>query len=554
MKHYAKLFLVIVFTIGLIFNWGCKKQLDLKPKDTLSDVIFYKTAADFKLGANGLYNALEGFNFSDTETDIAFNTANGVSSGDYLPSETVSTWTDAYYYIRNANNIINKGTGLTDPGIKNYVAEARFFRAYSYWLLFRLFGGVPLITKPLDVDDPDLYLPRATRKETVDFILKDLSDAVVDLPLKSKLAGGDIGRITSGTANALKARVALFEGTWQKYRGGNGTDYLNEAIAAANAVMISGEYNLFTSKGAQSYRYLFIEEGDDSRECILDRRYEVNISGQQYPYSVVGTVCYLPTRKLADMYLCKDGLPITQSPQFKGYNTVSSEYDNRDPRMTMTMVIPGTSIIEVFNPIVPVVNWPNSPQRNGNTGYITYKYLSENVYGNTNNGDNFGYDHHIIRYAEVLMIYAEALLEKNGSLPDLDLNNTVNLIRARANMPLLSNSFIAANALDMKTELRRERNVEFALEGFRYDDLRRWKTAEIEMIQDIKGIKIKGSEWQNIAPYNGASYQARVDANGFLIAQPASNRSFDPDKHYLRPLPTKEIALYKGKLIQNPRW
>ncbi|WP_343559984.1 RagB/SusD family nutrient uptake outer membrane protein [Sphingobacterium sp.] len=548
MKHFS-----ILLLCGLLMT-GCKKTLDLKPKDTLSDVTFYKTAADFKLGANGLYNSLVGFNFSDTESDIAFNVANAISDGDYLPPDVSSTWTNAYYYIRNANNIIAKGEGLTDPGIKNYVAEAKFFRAYNYWLLFRLYGGVPLITKVLDVNDPDLYTARSERKETVDFILKDLSDAVADLPVKSALSVSDVGRITKGSAESLKARIALFEGTWQKFRNGNGLDYLNMAITAAEQVINSGEYALFTGKGAQSYRYLFIEEGDDSKESILDRRYEVNISGQQYPYSVVGTVCYLATKKLADMYLCKDGLPITKSGQFKGYQTVSSEFDNRDPRMTMTLLIPGTAIIEVFNPIVPVVNWPNSPQRNANTGYITYKYLSENVYGNTNNGDNFGYDCHIIRYAEVLLSYAEALYEKNGKLSDAELDKTVNLLRARAGMPALKNEFLSANGLDMRTELRRERNVEFALEGFRYDDIRRWKTAESEMIQDIKGIKIKGSAWQNIAPYNGAGFQARTDANGFLIVQPASARKFDPDKHYLRPLPTREVALYNGKLLQNPGW
>lgn len=548
MKHFS-----ILLLCGLLMT-SCKKTLDLKPKDTLSDVTFYKTAADFKLGANGLYNSLVGFNFSDTESDIAFNVANAISDGDYLPPDVSSTWTNAYYYIRNANNIIAKGEGLTDPGIKNYVAEAKFFRAYNYWLLFRLYGGVPLITKVLDVNDPDLYTARSERKETVDFILKDLSDAVADLPVKSALSVSDVGRITKGTAESLKARIALFEGTWQKFRNGNGLDYLNMAITAAEHVINSGEYALFTGKGAQSYRYLFIEEGDDSKESILDRRYEVNISGQQYPYSVVGTVCYLATKKLADMYLCKDGLPITKSGQFNGYQTVSSEFDNRDPRMTMTLLIPGTAIIEVFNPVVPVVNWPNSPQRNANTGYITYKYLSENVYGNTNNGDNFGYDCHIIRYAEVLLSYAEALYEKNGKLSDAELDKTVNLLRARAGMPALKNEFLTANGLDMRTEIRRERNVEFALEGFRYDDIRRWKTAESEMIQDIKGIKIKGSAWQNIAPYNGAGFQARTDANGFLIVQPASARKFDPDKHYLRPLPTREVALYNGKLLQNPGW
>jgi hypothetical protein len=533
---------------------GCNKALDLTPQDTLSDATFYTTAADFKLAANSLYNSLPGFDFGDTESDIAFNTANEVSDGDYLPTATVPDWTNAYYYIRNANNIIAKGAGLTDPGIMNYVAEAQFFRAFNYWLLLRLFGGVPLITQALDVNSPLLYTARSTRQQTADLIIQDLTDAAANLPLNSALSSADEGRITKGTAQALEARVALFEGTWDEYRGTSTTsDYLGIAINAADSVISSGEYGLYTGMGAQSYRYLFIEQGNDSREDILDRRYAVNISGQGYPYDIDAT-CYLPTKKLADMYLCKDGLPITQSPLFDGYSTVSSEFDNRDPRMTMTMIIPGTATLRPFYPITPVVNWPTSPQRNGNTGYITYKYLSENVYGNTNNGLNFGYYRHLIRYAEVLLIYAEAKFEKTGQLSDQDLNNTINVIRARVNMPGLTNAFLTANGLDVKTEIRRERNVEFALEGFRYDDIRRWKTAETEMPEDIKGIKITGSAWQNIAPYSSASYQAQTDADGFLIAQPASARTFDPVKDYLQPLPTQEIALYNGKLVQNPGW
>lgn len=548
MKRIFKLFIIM----GLLA--GCNKQLNLTPQDTLSDATFYKTASDFKLAANGLYNSLPGFDFADCQSDIAFNTANDVSDGNYLPAAVVPAWTNAYVYIRNANNIIAKGAGLTDPGIVNYVAEAKFFRAFNYWQLFDLYGGVPLITQALGVNDTALYTPRATRQQTVDFIIKDLTDAAANLPLNSTLASVDAGRITKGTAQALLARVALFEGSWEKFRGvSTPTDYLGLAVSAADSVINSGEYGLFNGQGAQSYRYLFIEQGNDSREDILDRRYEVNVSGQGYPYDIDGT-CYLPTRKLVDMYLCKDGLPITQSNLFDGYNTISSEFDNRDPRMTMTMIIPGTATLRPFYPLVPVINWPTSPQRNGNTGYITYKYLSENVYGNTNNGVNFGFYRHLIRYAEVLMIYAEAQFEKTGQLSDADLNNTINQIRARVSMPGLTNAFLMANGMDLRTEIRRERTVEFALEGFRYDDLRRWKTAETELPMDIKGIKIKGTDWQNIAPYSGASLQSQTDANGFLIAQPAAARSFDPLKHYLQPLPTQEIALYKGVLLQNPNW
>jgi hypothetical protein len=122
-------------------------------------------------------------------------------------------------------------------------------------------------------------------------------------------------------------------------------------------------------------------------------------------------------------------------------------------------------------------------------------------------------------------------------------------------MPHLTNAFIAANALDMRTEIRRERTVELALEGFRNDDIRRWKTAETELPQDIKGIKIKGSTWQTYPLYSDPAYQSKTDANGFLIAE--TNRTFDPAKNYLQPLPTREVAFYLANshtLQQNPGW
>ncbi|HMF71744.1 MAG TPA: RagB/SusD family nutrient uptake outer membrane protein, partial [Flavitalea sp.] len=125
----------------------------------------------------------------------------------------------------------------------------------------------------------------------------------------------------------------------------------------------------------------------------------------------------------------------------------------------------------------------------------------------------------------------------------------------RVSMPHLTNAFVAANGLDMRTEIRRERTVELCLEDFRYDDLRRWKTAETELPQDVKGIKITGTDWATRAPYSDPSYLAKVDGNGFLIAE--RNRKFDPAKDYLQPLPTKEVAFYaaNGKeLKQNPGW
>lgn len=551
----------IIALISISLLAGCTKGLDLIPKDAISDATFWKTSADFKLAANNLYFSLETFNTSDTQSDIAYDVPNSVSNGTYQVAENDSRWTNAYVYIRRCNKIIEKAAeSAIESELTQSVGEAKFFRAYNYWMIYRLFGEVPIVTGELDINDAALYAPRATRKETVDFILQDLTDAAAGLPHQEDLSSGDVGRITKGAANSLKARVALFEGTWGKFRNDvNANAYLDVAIEAANTVMNSGSYALFTGKGNQSYRYFFIEEGDDASEAILDRRYQMQIASYNFP-GVVGEGHLLPTKKLADMYLCTDGLPITQSPLFEGYDETDSEFQQRDPRMTMTLVIPGTAIPQCWYP-QPAEAWPFYPQRNANTGYTTYKFLSEDPASNESPGLGYGYDRHILRYAEVLLIYAEATFERNEGIGDDELNKSINLIRQRAGMRALTNSFISANGLDMRTEIRRERTVELALEGFRYDDLRRWKTAEDELPTDVKGIKIVGTPWaspivvegQDRNPYTDEGWQDRTDANGFIIVESGEGRTFDPDKHYLMPLPTKEI-LINPELKQNPRW
>jgi hypothetical protein len=549
---YKGLLAIILFT-------GCSQKLDLSPLDTMSDATFWKTASDFKLGANNLYLSLPIFNRDDLGSDIAFSYANSISNGTYQVTETDANWNDPYLYIRRCNNIIEKANAFSgDAAIQRFAAEVKFFRAFNYWKLFRLYGGAPIITKVLDINDEQLYAARAGRKETVDFIIQDLKEAAAILPEKSSLANVDVGRITKGAANALMARVALFEGTWSKFHNvSNANEYLDIAINASQSVINSAQYDLYTGKGSESYRYLFIEEGDDSRETILDRRYQLDIAPQWFPYDL-DQECYLPTKKLADMYLCKDGLPITKSSLFKGYGTMTSEYEDRDPRMTMTMIIPGTY---TNRPLYsdPVINYPFFPQRIGNTGYILYKYMSEQKYVRPKNNSN-DYDLHVIRYAEVLLIYAEAVFERNGSISDADLNKSINIIRNRVNMPALTNALAEANGLDMRTEIRRERSIELAMEGFRYDDLRRWKTAEIELPEAIKGIDIKIPDWQKAILDGGVknlyadqTWQSNTDENGFIVSEKASDRHFDPAKHYLRPIPTKEI-LINPKLEQNPGW
>lgn len=556
--------IILLTIIGVLTIAACK-DLDLSPKDTVTDAIFWKTVADYKMGANTLYYCLDGFPygwFADTETDLAYNVNNDISNGMYQTSESSGDWTDPYKNIRKCNNIIVKAeSSPIKNDVKRFVGEAKFFRAYNYWKLLRLYGGVPIVKVVPDLNSPELTASRATRTEVADFILQDLLEAATDLPKKSDLLADDIGRITSGAAEALRARVALFEGTWSKYHAtGDANKYLDIAIEASNNVMVSTQYSLYAEKGANSYRYTFIEEGDDSKEAILDRRYQRNIDAHVYP-ALLQRMGYLPTKKLADMYVCKDGLPINKSAQFQGYVSRISEFQDRDPRMTMTIVIPGT-VVKQPSYKNGTASYPFFPQRIPNTGYTLYKFYSENSYANAlGESPNFDFDNHIIRYAEVLLTYAEAKYERNGSISDDDLNKSVNLIRTRAGIPAITNTFITTNSLDMKTELRRERTVELAMEGFRYDDLRRWKTAETELPMAIKGIKIKGNNWTdpiiidgvNKNIYASADWQNKTDAEGFIIAEPASGRSFNPNKHYLRPIPTKEILL-NSNLKQNPNW
>ncbi len=550
-----------ICTISFLILAGCENGLDLVPKDAVSDVSFWKTSEDFKRAANNLYNSLPGFSYADNQSDITTAASpNSISNGTLQTSETDAIWNDAFVYIRACNIILSKAKESSIAAdLKPVVAEAKFFRAFNYWKLFVRYGEVPIIDKELDIKDELLYAPRATSKETVDFILKDLDEAIPSLPNKSKLASGDMGRITDAAGIALKARIALFVGTWGKYRNdATANMYIDLAIDAAKTIMNTAQFSLYTGKGADSYRNFFLEPGDDSPETIFDRRYAFGIQDHGFARDA-GYGAFEPTKKLADMYLCADGLPIDKSPMFKGYNEFSSEFQNRDPRMTMTFVIPGKVIKLGLYPLGTAA-WPFYPQRNPKTGYTTYKFVSEDPVANAME-NRYTYDNHIIRYAEILLIYAEALFEKNGSISDEDLNKSINLIRARAGMPALTNAFVSANGLNMRTEIRRERTIELAMEGFRYDDLRRWKTAETELPTEMKGIKIVGTPWampiiiegQDRNPYKDPAYQTKTDANGFMIVEPASTRSFNPIKAYLLPLPTKEI-LINPKLVQNPNW
>lgn len=548
------------FFLVAVIGTGCKKDLDLNPLDKISDASYWKSSNDFRLFANDFYNSLQGApNYTDNNSDIAFgigtdpatNADNrSVSNGSYLPQSKSDLWDNSYKAIRSTNYLLQKAQESTlGTEIDRWTGEALFFRAYNYWNLVRSFGAVPKIDKVLDVTSPELYQERTIQEDIINFIISDLDQALTKLPLNSELTGDETGRVTKGAALALKARVALYQGTWAKYHGqGDGSPYLSTAIGASEALIASNEYGLYTGSGADSYKYLFILQGDDSREVILAKRYYANRVVHNWTRELWFNYM-VPTKTMADMYLATDGLPISQSPLFQGYNTLTSEFQNRDPRMSMTFVVPGSDIFfegGLMQPTYPGFNGSNATR----TGYMIRKFLDESVDATQFKGE---YDFKEFRYAETLLILAEALNEKDGSISDADLDRTINVIRSRAGLPALTNAFVVANNLNMLNEIRRERTVELAFEGFRRDDLRRWKTAETLMPQAVRGVKFVGTEYETRYPDLHPGTDIQVDANGFIVAEAASARQFLP-KHYLHPIPLQQVQLSHGTLTQNPGW
>ena len=556
----------IYIFLGTIILLGSCQKLDLVSEDQLSDGSLWKNSQDYERGVNILYNSFGTNNPTglDLDSDIAYGYGpNSASNGNRIAPVTSGFYNGSYSNIRRCNFLIDRAlaNGFDDD---RYVAEARFFRAYHYFNLVKAYGDVPFYTFAIDPgSEEDLYAHRTDRATVIDFLLSDLADLAQNLPLESELKANEKGRIARGTAMALRARIALFEATWAKYHntGDDVNGRLDIAISSAKAVMDSGEYELFvyTPNPDESYRYFFMESGNDSKEQMLARRFD-------YDRRHSGFVSAPSTRKLVDMYVNIDGLPIDQSPLFAGRDQMASEFQDRDRRLWQTTIIPGAFTIDRLDQQGTDVDYPF----NGNyaaplTYYRQYKYITE--FYIFSNGGSVAFNH-VLRYAEVLLIYAEAIYERNNAITDSQLDESINKTRGRAGIVPLTNSFVAANGLDMLKEIRRERTVELAHEGFRRDDLRRWKTAEVELPMAMKGVQFGGTEFETailtdndgnpILDANGNTQlryanPPNMDANGNVVVEAASERSFNPNRDYLEPLPTEELV-NNPNLTQNPGW
>lgn len=541
---------------GMMLLTSC--ELDRLPETTLADNTFWQSETDLRGACNKLYVDLPGFDHDRRADDIIGTAANGTSSGNWSLPSTAGDWTNPYNRIGVCNNIITKGAEapLSDAQKNRWLAEAYFFRAFHFFDLVKKYGDVPLILKAFDsTSDPDIKMARTPREEVILQCYSDLKFAEEWLPeIDAVSSDADWGRVSKSAARALMMRIGLYEGTFVKYHGlaSDSKAHLKVAVDAAERIIKSGKHALYPDYQKLFY---FDGEGRQNKENVFVKVYGPNGAGATIMH---GNSRQLEngvsvTRQTIDQYLYTDGLPREKSvlvmvPEIH-YNDI---FENRDPRLAMTIY--------------------HKDEEAYKGGYTPFSNQHGNGYGikkgfmldewTTNSKETV--DKMIIRYAEVLLSYAEALFELNGSITDQQLDMTVNAIRARSGFQAkLTNDFAKQNGLSILDEIRRERLVEFIDEGLRYNDIIRWKIAEKVLPVTMLGLKYneddtsaQREDLQSRLTTEGGMYKGQkvCDQADIYVIEEAGTRSFNPARDYYYPIPTYEIATSEGSVVQNPGW
>jgi hypothetical protein len=524
MKFIYKPALLIVLSLAC---GACEDLLDTTPTDRISTEIFWKTEKDAQLAANAVYTHLTEtathYASWDGMTDIGYTNLpqspeSFILQGtfDQLNSRVASDWKAYYAGIRTANafmdNVDNVQTTNTAL-IGRLKGEVRTLRAFYYTYLAFLYGDVPLVTTELTLDESK-SLVRTPVAQVWDFISQELTEAAALLPTTQT----DKGRVTRGTALALKARAMLYAKRYQ------------DAADAAQAVMALNVYSI-----VPAYKDLFSYAQENNAEVILDIQFvkgtlpndAFSVLAQR---SVNGRNLFVPTKKLVDSYEMTNGLPI--SDPASGFNAMTP-YADRDPRLKYSIYVEGDLLAngKVFDPKPTSTTGDavGSTFLVSPTGYNLKKYVqTDDLAAPTNSGINFI----LMRYAEVKLIYAEAKIALNQL--DQSVYDAINSVRQRAdvNMPAITGG---KNQDELTSIVRHERIVELAFEGQRFFDIRRWQIAG-----DVMPGKVYGMTYQ--------------DTNGNLqtVEIPAWTNSWN-DRNYLWPVPQQERDLNDG-LGQNPNW
>lgn len=594
-----QLFFCIVCSV-IVFS-ACKK-LDQEPQATASAQAVFGSEKGLQLYTASFYNGLPAANdvvradnMSDyaARTDVpTFLTATGFNA------EQSSGW--GWGPLRNVNYFIANCTNPSVPEAVrlNYIGIARFFRALFYFDKVVRFGDVPWYGQTIDVADTAmLYKPRDPRKLVMDSVLADLNFAASNITATD----GTRSLVTKYVALAYKSRICLFEGTFRKYHGSTGglaeglagtaNTWLQEAVDAATQVMSGGGFSLNTAGGVNTaYRQLFISKQPVSAEVIFsnvcDATLNVLNDANWYWTSATYGSRLSFTRTFVNTYLNIDGTPFTGNT---GYETMpfATEVLNRDKRLQQTIRMGSYNRINggAQEAAPPVFSYTY-------TGYQPIKWCLDDVYydGGTRNDNSIC----LMRYAEVLLNYAEAKAEL-GTLSDEDWAKTIGAIRSRAGItggltakPVQADPYLVANYFPnisdpVILEIRRERGIELAWEGQRFNDLVRWKRGEL-LTQQWNGfyvaalntpMDLNGDGKNDVLFYQGTA-PAPISGVTFInVSATLSNGSTNPqrlsnntsgeitwlnnvsrvweNKKYLYPIPKGDLDI-NPKLGQNPGW
>ncbi|WP_276482681.1 RagB/SusD family nutrient uptake outer membrane protein [Paraflavitalea pollutisoli] len=529
---------------SLVALASCKK-LDLAPSDRFTELNFWQSSENVNNALNNVYGGMytsQPFFYNEALSDNAF-TKLGINSGqpDAIASGNFTSslprfqndWANYYGGIKSCNIFlenVDQNTTLSEAVKNRMKGETRFIRAFHHFNLTKWWGDVPILSKDITPDEAKT-VSRSPKAEVVKFVLDELDAAAAALPAKEQYAAGDHGRITKGAALALKARVLLYE-----------VNRMAEVVTVCEQLINNGAQNGNYSLAA-SYTDLFSGSAlnKNNTETILSLQYvpALRMWGDYIDFAPISAGArsnnLAPTQELVNNYLMLNGKQITEAGS--GYDE-ANPYANRDPRLSATVVYDrynwvnpnGTSQTIYIKPgTAPAGQTANEYSAAGQgtaTGYYWRKYWDPAFVAP---GISSGLNIHLIRYAEVLLMYAEAK-QALGQMTEEVWNKTIKALRQRA-------GFTDAGALNypgntnMTDIIRAERRTELVMEGIRIDDIRRWKIAETVL-----------NGWAHGAKFGEAS----ID-NGYLRVQ---LRQFDKSKHYLWPVPPSERAL-NTNLSQN---
>lgn len=556
---------------------SCKDEdfLDRYPLDQVTDAVFFTNASDMELYLNQFYNRT---NFPhqavsrgdlDADTHITDKSINTRLQGTMTitASPSPSYWT-SYTYVRQINYFFDnyKKCEVDFDTYKQYIGEAHFFRAMFYYTLLRNYGDVQWLNKVLQTDSPELYGTRDPRSLVADNIIADLDSAAMYMSA-DKTNG--YTRLNKWIALLYQTRVALFEGTWQKYHAGTAfgvsnaqpEKYLNKAVEAATQVMNSGLYNIYsTGSPATDYVDLFgLQDFSSNPEVMFWNKMnlELGVTSMRKLDYLSYPNAYGITRSLVDSYLCTDGKPIAVSPLYQGNNTISDEAKNRDPRFYQTIFTPempwritdGDTLFweDVYKTHIFTNELYTTP-----TGYQRRKHYNPHTkYHHLNFEESPSIQ---FRYAEVLLNYAEAKAEL-GTLTQEDIDKSIKKLRDRVGMPNLEINNITSDpnwefpALSpLINEIRRERKIELSLEELRYHDLARWAAID-EVILGKRPLGAVSSQFINSVAYP-ITQEGYIDPLGTALP---GGWQFKTNRDYLYPILETELVL-NPNLGQNPGW